>query len=85
MSNYKTQDIEKVNGEDFLAGMANDKRELFKSALTEAVSAQIDKTLEETKYIELPPPSKCHKQAMNRLFGEYVGSSFIPFPEEDNM
>ena len=62
MSNYKTQDEEKVNGEDFLTGMANDKRELFKSALTEAVSAKIEKSLEETKYIKLSPPRKRHKQ-----------------------
>ena len=38
---------------------------------------------EEFKDIELPPPSKRHRIRMNRIFREYVGGSFIPFPEVD--
>ena len=40
---------------------------------------------EELKNIEVPPPSKWLKRQMNRLFRERVGSSFLPFPEEDTI
>ena len=30
-------------------------------------------------------PSKRHRIQMNRLFRERVGSSFLPFPEVDNL
>ena len=40
---------------------------------------------EALKNIEVPPPSKWLKRQMNRLFRERVGSSFLPFPEEDTI
>ena len=61
MSNYskKTkQDIEDINEADSFEGVSNDNRELFRRAISEGLSAKIDKILEEYKDIELPPPSK---------------------------
>ena len=64
--------------------MSNEKRELFKRAILEAMDSKIRIIEEEIKDIELPPPSRRHKQLMNRLFREHVGGSFLPFSEEDN-
>jgi len=88
MSNYsqlKSQDVKNINDEESFKGMSNDNRELFKRALSDAVNSKIRKSEEETKDMEIPPPSKRHKIRMNRLFREQVGGSFIPFPEEDNL
>lgn len=64
----------------------NEKRELFKRAISEAMELKMRKIEEEIKDIELPPISKQHKTNMNRLFRECVGGAFIPFPgvEEEN-
>ncbi len=88
MSNYSKiteQDVENINDGDFFEGMSNEKRELFKRALSEAENSKIRKIEEEIKDMEIPPPSKRYKIRMNRLFRERVGGSFLPFPEEDNL
>ncbi len=79
------QDVENINNKDFFAGISNEKRELFKRALSEALDLKIHKIEEEVKNIKTPPPSKRHKIQMNRIFRERVGGSFLPFPEEDNV
>ena len=61
----------------------NEKRELFKRAISEAMELKMRKIEEEIKDIELPPISKQHKTNMNRLFRECVGAAFIPFPEAE--
>ena len=38
---------------------------------------------ENIKDIEIPPPSKRHKIRINRLFREFVGGTYLPFPEVD--
>ena len=79
MSNYsKTakEDIEKTNYENL---------ELFKRAISEAMTAKNQKLDEEIKDMEMPPLSKRHKIRMNRLFRERTGGAFIPFPEEDSV
>ena len=65
--------------------MSNESRELFKRVLSDMADLEIRKIEEETKDMEIPPPSKRHKIRMNRLFRERVGGSFLPFPEEDNL
>ncbi|MBQ7333817.1 MAG: hypothetical protein IJW38_05685 [Clostridia bacterium] len=85
MSNHRettNRDIENINGEDFFEGL--DNRELFKRAISEALDLKIREIVEETKDIEIPPPSKRHKIRMNRLFRERDGGDFIPFPDVDN-
>ena len=79
------QDVENINNKDFFAGISNEKRELFKRALSEALDLKIHKIEEEVKNIKTPPPSKRHKIQMNRIFRERVGGSFLLFPEEDNV
>ena len=57
MSNYSkitNQDAENRNGQDFFEGMSNEKRELFKRALSEAMDSKIRKIEEEIEEIELP-------------------------------
>jgi len=39
---------------------------------------------ERFKEIEASPLSRGYKLRMNRLFREFVGGSFLPFPEVDN-
>ena len=56
---------------------------IFKRALLEGVCNRIDKIINECDDKEIPPPSLKHKIQMNRFFREQVGSSFVPFPEED--
>ena len=56
---------------------------LFKRALTEAMEIKLSKIEKENENVELPPYSTRHKRRMNRLFRDYVGGSFVPFPEED--
>ena len=56
-------------------------RELFKLAISEAVSSKFDKIIEEAKDIELPEPSKRHRLEMNRILREATDGSFIPYPE----
>ena len=75
MSKYSQtkQDTEKENSE------------LFKRALSEAMDSKIHMIEEKIKDKELTPPSRRHKLRMNRLFREHVGSSFIPFPDEDDF
>ena len=88
MSNYvkiAKQDIENVSNEKFFDGVSNEKRELFKRAILESMDSKIRIIEEEIKDIELPPPSRRHKQLMNRLFREHLGGSFLPFSEEDNL
>lgn len=88
MSNYvkiAKQDVENVSNEKFFDGVSNEKRELFKRAILESMDSKIRIIEEEIKDIELPPPSRRHKQLMNRLFREHVGGSFLPFPEKDNL
>ncbi len=88
MSNYskiKEQAVKNINDEDLLEGMSNENRELFRCALLEALDLKIRKIEEESKDMEISPPSKRHKIRMNRLFRERVGGSFLPFPEEDNF
>ena len=79
------QDIENSNGKDSLEGTSNENRELFKRALSEAMESKFREIVEETGDVEIQPPSKRHKIRMNRLFRERVGSSFLTFPEEDNL
>lgn len=76
---------ENINDEDFFEGMSNETRELFIRALLEVEEEEIRKIEEETKDMEIPPPTKRHKTRMNRLFRERVGGSFLPFPEADNL
>ena len=88
MSNYcKTikQDDENIRDEDFSEDMPHENRELFKSALFDAIDSKIREIEEEIIDMEIPPPSKRHKIRMNRLFRDRVGGSFLPFPEEDNL
>ena len=88
MSNYiksTKQNVENIDDDDFFAGMSNETRKIFMRALFDAEDAEIRKIEEETKDMEIPPPSKRHKTRMNRLFRERVGGSFLPFPEEDNL
>ena len=74
MSNLQSnQNTQNSSGDNF---------ELFKRALAEAIEMKIRK---EEEGIELTAStSRRHKIRMNRLFREYIGSSFIPFPELDN-
>ena len=85
MSNYSkaTKQDGANNDEKLVKCISNEKCELFKCALSEAMGAKIRKTKKETEVMELPPPSKRHKIRMNRLFRESVGGSFIPYPEVD--
>ena len=88
MSNYSKitkHGIENINDEDFFEGMSNVNRELFKRALSEAMDSKIHMIEEKIKDKELTPPSRRHKLRMNRLFREHVGSSFVPFPDEDDF
>ncbi len=88
MSNYDkkpNQNVENINDADFFEGMKKENRELFKRALSEGMDSKIRKIEEETKDVEIPPPSKRHKRRMNRLFRERVGGAFLPFPEVDNF
>ena len=71
--------------EDFLEGVSQENRELFKRALFDVMDLEIRKIEEEIKNIEISPPSKRHKIRMNRLFRERVGGSYLPFPEADNL
>lgn len=88
MSNYnqmKNQNTENINDDDFFAGMSPESRALFERALSEAWDSELRQIEEDTKNIEIPPPSKRYKIRMNRLFRERVGGSFLPFPEADNI
>lgn len=85
MSDYsKTkQNVKNINGEKFSSNSLIDNREFFKRALAETIEMKIRK---EEEWIELTAStSRRHKIQMNRLFREHVGSSFIPFPELDNL
>ena len=88
ISNYsktRKQDAENTNCEHFFEGKANENRELFKRALSEAIDSKIRKIQKETEDIEIPPIGKRHKIRMNRLFRERIGGAFLPFPKEDNL
>ena len=63
----------------------DDTIELFKRLFAEALDKKFRELDEELKNVELPPPSRRHKVAMNRLFREQVGGSFIPYPDADNL
>ena len=63
----------------------DDTKKLFKRLFAEALDKKFRKLDEELKNVELPPPSRRHKVAMNRLFREQVGGSFIPYPEVDDL
>jgi len=62
----------------------DDNLELFKRLLTDVVDEQFRELYEQSKDVELPPPSRRHQLEMNRLFREDVGGSFIPFPDVDD-
>ncbi|MBQ7125347.1 MAG: hypothetical protein IJO00_03180 [Clostridia bacterium] len=79
------QDVENTEDDDFFEGMSDEKRELFKRALSETVESMAREFLEETEDIEIPPRSKRYKIKMNRIFRERVGGTFLPFPEADNF
>ena len=83
-SQIESQNAKNIKDEDFLAGMSNESRELFKRVLFDAMDLEIRKIEEEAKNMEIPLSSKRHKKKMNRLFRERVGGSFLPFPEESN-
>ena len=88
MSNHSEttkQDIKNSNGKYSFEGRSNENRELFKSAIAEALDSKFREIAEETGDIEIPPPSKRHKIRINRLFRERVGGDFLPFPEVDNF
>ena len=88
MGNYSKitkQDVGRINDKDFFEGALNEKRELFKRALSEVMDSEIRKIDQEMKDMEIPPQSKRHKLRINRLFRERVGGSFLSFPEEDNL
>lgn len=69
--------------------MSNENRELFNKALAEAMDIkmrEINKEAEkEIKNTEKSQTTRRHKIRMNRLFREYVGGPFIPFPTVDNI
>lgn len=52
-SKIPEQDIENTNGKDFLEATSNDKLELFKRALLEAMESKIRKIEEDIKDISL--------------------------------
>ncbi len=62
----------------------NDNLELFKRLLTDVVDEQFRELYEQSKDVELPPPSRRHQLEMNRLFREEFGGSFILFPDVDD-
>ena len=82
---FKSQDVKNINVANSLDCMLSENLELFKRALFDAMDLKIRKVEEETKDIELPPPSKRHKTLMNRLFRERACGAFLPFPEEDTI
>ena len=61
----------------------NENLELFKQALSEAISNKFDKMAKEAEDIELPEPSRRHKLEMNRILREATDGAFIPYPEID--
>lgn len=63
----------------------NKERDLFKSALSEALDNKFDTFSETHTDSKKPSPSKRHKTKMNRLFREQVGGELLPFPEADNF
>lgn len=71
--------------DDLFDGMSPEFRELFTCALDQVIEEEMRRLDEETKDIEVPPPSRRHKIRMNRLFRERVGSTKLPFPEVDNL
>ena len=81
----KKQNDETNCREDLPEDISGENRELFRRALMEAMDAKIQQFEEETKDVELSPPSRRHMIRMNRLFRERVGSTFLPFPEADNL
>ena len=85
MSKKTKQDIENTDEEDLFKGMSTEGRTLFERALEEAIAEEVKKIENETKNIEIPPPSKRRKIGMNRVFRERVGGDFLPFPEVDNF
>ena len=50
-----------MNEKNISTDVSNDKLELFKRALSEGLSAKIDKTEEEIKVMEMSTPSKRYK------------------------
>lgn len=64
MSNYgqtTNPNAENMNEKNISTDVSNDKLELFKRALSEGLSAKIDKTEEEIKVMEMSTPSKRYK------------------------
>lgn len=57
--------MEDINEEDFFEDVLKNDRELFKRALSDALNSKIRKHEEESKDIEMPPPSKRHKIRKN--------------------
>ena len=89
MSNYNktlSQNFEsKKNSETPSFNDKNESRELFKSAISEALNKKFDTLSAAQSDSEMPSPSQRHKMRMNRFFREQVGGSFLPFPEADNL
>lgn len=75
----------KNNREDRSFNTESESRELFKSALSEALDDKFNTIVEAQSDSKMPSPSQRHKVRMNRLFREQVGGSFLPFPEADNF
>ena len=63
----------------------NKERDIFKSALSEALDNKFDEIDKVTAEMKNSSPSRRHKIKMNRLFREQVGGAFLPFPEADNF
>ena len=79
------QNFESKNDrEDRSFNTESENRELFKSALSEALENKFNLIVEAQSDSKVRSPSKRHKIRMNRLFREQVGGDFIPFPEADN-
>jgi hypothetical protein len=72
------QNIEK----DFSKDTQQESFDVFRRILSDN---DIRKIEEEIKDIEVPPFSKRHKRRMNRLFREYVGGSYVPYPDDEDL
>lgn len=75
-------DNEKNSNRDILQKESKEGLAFFKLALAEALDLKIREDCED---IKAEAPSKRHKIRMNRLFREYAGSTFLPYPEADNL
>ncbi|MBE6872257.1 MAG: hypothetical protein E7491_09975 [Ruminococcaceae bacterium] len=77
--------IRNITAEKIFKNMPRESRKALGHALYEAVNEDVRKHVDEIAYAEKVQHSKQHKIKMNRLFRERIRSSFIPFPEVDNL